>query len=139
MKKPQSLEYKSSLFICFNVKQVICNKRWFKTLLSPISDSDVIFLWFCSAKTPDSYLLFSNIYQFHRAAQLLDIRGGNFHHPPDVASLLRPRRHTLDGHPLCKFLFVDNKQKGVLRTQSFREKGIPKCAMFWHPRLACYL
>lgn len=50
------------------------------------------------------YLLFPNIHEFGCASQALDLLGSDLHHAPDLSPLLRPRRHALDGHPLCQAL-----------------------------------
>lgn len=58
---------------------------------------------------PNSDLLFSNVHHFHFAAQPFDVLSCQMHHLLDLVALLRPRRHTLDVHPVCKALYIGKR------------------------------
>lgn len=64
-------------------------------------------------RAPNSNLLFANVHHLHLPAQPLDVLGCHFHHLLDLATLLRPCRHALDLHPVCKALKRTKQQTGA--------------------------
>lgn len=73
-----------------------------------------------------SHRLLADVHHLHRAAQPLDVLGSHLHHLLDLAALLRPGGHTLDGHPFRQALIKSNSTVTKLKARHAAHRAIQK-------------